>query len=60
MEEEYFLSGYCRQADSGRTVTVETDGSRIVHIGCCYVNCQHAQQCTIGKQIGEIDKASQK
>ena len=54
MEEEYFLSGYCRCLDSSRMVTVETDGQRITDIDCSYVNCPYADNCTIGKQIGEL------
>ncbi|MBQ7331318.1 MAG: hypothetical protein IJW94_05970 [Oscillospiraceae bacterium] len=57
MEEEYFLSGYCRQNDSSRTVTVETDGSAVTHIGCGYNVCPYKEQCPIGQRIAEIKGA---
>ena len=54
MEEEYFLSGYCRCLDGSRMVTVETDGTTITDIGCSYVNCPYAEGCPIGRQIAEL------
>ena len=54
MEEEYFLSGYCRCLDGSRMVTVETDGKNITDISCSYVNCPYAEGCPIGGQIAQL------
>lgn len=53
MEEEYFLSGYCRQLDSSRTVTLVTEGTEITECDCCYGNCIYEPSCTIAAQIRE-------
>ncbi len=46
MEQELFLSGYCRMIDSSRTVAVE-DGQA----DCSFDSCVYATECPIGKQI---------
>lgn len=56
MEEEYIFTGYCRTADASRIVTVETDGTQITDIGCCYGNCPHEPNCQIAKRIQELEK----
>ena len=50
MEEEKFLSGYCRVLDGSRTVEViVTDGT--VEADCSYENCVHRSVCPIAKEI---------
>ena len=54
MEEEYFISGYCRTLDDSRMVTVETDGTRVTDVDCCYGSCPHAPNCEIAHRIRQI------
>lgn len=53
MEEEYFLSGYCRQLDSSRTVTIVLDGTALTECDCGYPGCLYAPSCPIAEQIRE-------
>lgn len=54
MEQEAFISGYCRQLDSSRTVTVETDGSTFAEADCLFETCCHAPSCPIAEKIREF------
>jgi hypothetical protein len=54
MEQEYFFTGYCRNADESRMVTVVTENGQITEVDCCYENCIYAPGCPIGKQILEL------
>ena len=56
MEEEYFLTGYCRSVDASRIVTVETDGAEITDVDCCYGSCPHEPNCQIAQKIRELEK----
>lgn len=56
MEREAFFSGYCRQVDGSRTVTVEADGSTLTEVDCCYDSCVYRQSCPIGQNISEFLK----
>jgi len=50
---ETFVSGYCRVLDAARTVCYDSDD----HCSdCVYPDCVYKEQCTIGKQLIEIDK----
>lgn len=50
MENEVFLSGYCRQIDQSRRVLVEQfDGQ--MDVDCGYFTCPYASNCTIAQQI---------
>ena len=51
MEQEVFLSGYCRQLDGSRTVTVE-DGEP----DCLYERCDHQNTCSIAQKITQLLK----
>ena len=51
MEQEYFLTGYCRTTDQSRTVTVVNESGKLIEVDCCYENCVHAPSCTIAKEI---------
>ena len=58
MEREAFFSGYCRQLDGARTVTVEAEGSVITEIDCIYENCPYAPNCPIAQSVREfLEKA---
>ena len=52
MEQEKFVSGYCRQLDSSRMVEVVAQDGEITEVDCCYGNCVYQGSCLIA---GEID-----
>ena len=54
MEIEKFVSGYCRQLDSSRTVCVVLEGSEITEIDCCYASCPYRPGCPIAKEIDAL------
>lgn len=54
MEQERFLTGYCRTIDESRMVAVVTEGKALLEVGCCYESCVHAPNCTIAKAIHEL------
>ena len=54
MEQEQFLTGYCRTIDESRMVAVVTENKRLLEVDCCYENCVHAPNCTIAKAIDEL------
>lgn len=51
MEQEHFLSGYCRTIDESRMVTVVTEDGQLTEVDCCFENCIHAPNCTIAQEI---------
>ncbi len=60
MEEERFFTGYCRQLDGSRTVTLVTENGTLTEVDCCYGSCIYESGCTIARTIsdtlGEIKK----
>ena len=55
MEEEKFVSGYCRVLDCSRMVEVILENGEIVEIDCCYGNCVHQGNCLIAREIDELN-----
>ena len=53
MEEELFLTGYCRQLDQSRMVTVELEDGAVTECDCCFGSCIYQPNCTIARQIQE-------
>ena len=53
MEEERIISGYCRQLDQSRMVTIELEQGRLTDCDCCYGSCIYEPNCTVAKQIAE-------
>ena len=51
MEQEHFISGYCRTIDESRMVTAVIENGQLTEVDCCYENCIHAPNCTIAKEI---------
>ena len=51
MEEEKYISGYCRVLDASRMVEVLLENGKITEVDCCYGNCVHQPNCPIAKQI---------
>ncbi len=54
MEKESFLSGYCRQTDHCRTVTVLTQDGQLIEVDCCFETCVHAPCCTVAQAIRDL------
>ena len=53
MEQEIFISGYCRQIDQSRQVLVELyDGD--MDVACDYFNCPYAPNCTVAQKIDAL------
>lgn len=53
MEEEFFLSGYCRQLDASRMVTIVLEGSELTECDCCFGSCIYEPNCAVAEQIRE-------
>ena len=51
MEEELFFTGYCRQLDQSRMVTIEIENSQLTECDCCYGGCVYEPNCTVAQQI---------
>lgn len=56
MEQEYFLTGYCRTTDQSRTVTVVVEDGKLIEVDCCYENCVHRPNCVIAQEINKLLK----
>lgn len=56
METEEIISGYCRQMDCSRMVTVELTGGKIDDVDCCYGSCIYQSNCQIAQRIDELIK----
>ena len=54
METEEIISGYCRQLDGSRIVTVELTDGKIDDIDCCYGSCIYQPACQIAQRIDEL------
>lgn len=54
MEEEKFLSGYCRQIDQSRMVTVVLENTELTEVDCCYGSCVYEPNCPIARQIRDL------
>ena len=57
MEQEKFISGYCRQLDSSRMVEVVAEDGEITEVDCCYGNCVYQGSCLIAGEIDGMAKA---
>ena len=56
MEQEVFLSGYCRVLDQSRMVEVLLDADTLLEADCCYGNCIYESNCPIAEQIRQLIK----
>ena len=54
MEQEKFISGYCRQLDASRMVEVVAEDGEVTEVDCCYGNCVYQRSCLIAKEISEL------
>lgn len=53
MEREFFFSGYCRQLDQSRMVTLVTEDGELTEVDCCYGSCIYEPNCPIAAQIAQ-------
>ena len=51
MEQEKFISGYCRTQDCSRMVCVVTENGSLSEVDCSYEGCPFTGECTIAKEI---------
>ncbi len=56
MEQEHFLTGYCRTIDQSRMVEVITEDHQLTDVDCCYESCIHCPNCTIAAEISALLK----
>ena len=56
MEEEKFITGYCRQLDESRMVCILHRGSTLEECDCCYGSCVYQSSCTIAKEIDQLQE----
>lgn len=54
MEQEKFISGYCRQLDQSRMVTVVLEDGTLTEVDCCYGSCVYQPNCPVAKEIDEV------
>lgn len=54
MEFEKFISGYCRQLDQSRMVTVVTEDGALSEVDCCYGSCIYQPNCPIAQEIEKL------
>ena len=54
MEDEAFISGYCRTLDCSRMVTAELEDGCLTEADCLYPDCPYAGSCTIAKQLDAL------
>ena len=54
MEDEKFLSGYCRRIDGSRTVTAELEGGRLTEVDCNYGSCPYQANCSIAAELDKL------
>ncbi len=51
MEQERFVSGYCRQLDGSRVVEVIEEDGVFQKADCAFGNCVYESSCPIAAQI---------
>lgn len=54
MERETFISGYCRQVDGSRTVSVEAEDRELTQADCLFEGCCYAADCAVAGRIREF------
>ena len=54
MEDEKFLSGYCRMMDCSRTVTAELTDGQLNCVDCRYGNCIYQSTCPIAAELDKL------
>ena len=54
MEEERFLSGYCKAMDQSRMVAALLEDGRLSEADCAYPHCPHAPGCPIAESMAQL------
>ena len=54
MEQEVFLSGYCRAQDQSRMVEVVLDADTLLEADCNFGSCIYEANCSIAEKIREL------
>ena len=54
MEDEKFISGYCRCLDCSRTVTAELENGKLTDADCSYGSCVYQTNCTIAQELDKL------
>ena len=54
MENEIFISGYCRTLDESRMVIAVTEDRKLLEVDCSYETCPHTASCTVARKISEM------
>lgn len=56
MEDEKFISGYCRTLDCSRMVTAELENGILTDADCLYPDCPYVTNCTVAKELDTLKK----
>ena len=56
MEQELFITGYCRQLDGSRMVCIVLEEGKLEECDCCYGSCVYQSNCTIAKEIDRLQE----
>lgn len=51
MEQEVFISGYCRAMDGSRTVMAVIEDGQLTEVDCDFGTCPHRPNCPIARRI---------
>ena len=54
MEDEKFISGYCRQIDGSRCVCAELTDGVLESADCAYATCPYAPACPIAAGLDKL------
>ncbi len=54
MEDEKFISGYCRCQDRSRMVTAELEDGVLTDVDCGYGNCIYQPNCPIAQELDRL------
>ena len=54
MEDEIFLSGYCRRLDASRSVCAELTDGHLDAVDCDYPDCPYCSNCPIAAQLDKL------
>ena len=54
MEEERFISGYCRRIDASRSICAELCNGKLESVDCDYECCPHKSNCPIAAELDQM------
>ena len=54
MEQEAFVTGYCRQIDRSRMVCAVLEDNRLTECDCCYGSCIYEPECQVAAQLRQL------